>query len=296
MPCTPFDLDRALRDALAVYYFPGMWTWNRGVVSPLVQQAFDRSLQGQRTRYEAVGPLGDKDRETLERHSRVGHDLLARYMGWAPEYDLFWPLRVEADFEVFVPDPHRAGADLVAPDGRPIRYQGRIDMLMADQDDARWVVSHRVTDSAFADTDLLRLDEVGLGCCWGWRQDYLTPVAGIVYNELRCHGDPAFRRTLVARSDTELANFGSRLAVVATEMADPGVTPDPYPTPEHCSACAFRRPCLAMNEGSDVEAILSGDYKLRPDDEWVEGRLGAASWSMSRGAAPARFEGGRTAP
>ncbi len=25
------DLDRAVRDALAVYYFPGMWDWDRGV-------------------------------------------------------------------------------------------------------------------------------------------------------------------------------------------------------------------------------------------------------------------------
>lgn len=28
------DLDRAVRDALAVYYFPGMWDWDRGVRLP----------------------------------------------------------------------------------------------------------------------------------------------------------------------------------------------------------------------------------------------------------------------
>ena len=35
----PLDVDRAIRDALAVYYFPGMWDWTRAVVVPLVAQA-----------------------------------------------------------------------------------------------------------------------------------------------------------------------------------------------------------------------------------------------------------------
>jgi hypothetical protein len=36
-PTAP-DLDRAIRDALAVYYFPGMWDWDRRVRLPLVGQ------------------------------------------------------------------------------------------------------------------------------------------------------------------------------------------------------------------------------------------------------------------
>ena len=37
------DLDRAVRDGLAVYYFPGMWEWDRKVVLPLAFAAFDTS-------------------------------------------------------------------------------------------------------------------------------------------------------------------------------------------------------------------------------------------------------------
>ena len=33
-PAAP-DLDRALRDALAVYYYPGMWDWDRAVRLPV---------------------------------------------------------------------------------------------------------------------------------------------------------------------------------------------------------------------------------------------------------------------
>jgi hypothetical protein len=40
-PTAP-DLDRAVRDALAVYYFPGMWDWDRRVRLPLVGQELDR--------------------------------------------------------------------------------------------------------------------------------------------------------------------------------------------------------------------------------------------------------------
>src|SRR5580704_3235220 len=36
-------LPKALAEALAVYYFPGMWAWRREIVQPLVHQALDRA-------------------------------------------------------------------------------------------------------------------------------------------------------------------------------------------------------------------------------------------------------------
>ncbi len=287
VPAAPFDLDRAMRDALAVYYFPGMWTWNRGIVSPLVLQALERSLQGQRTRYAEVAELSAEDKEAYEADLAVGNSLLTRYMGWAPEYDLFWPLRVEADFDVHIPDVAHPGLELATPDGRPLHYQGRVDMLMSDQDDARWIVCHRISRDSFTDVELLRLDETALGCVWGWEHDNLIPVAGVVFNELRLEGDPAFRRTTIPRSRDETTAFGVRLASTALKMIDPDLEVGPSPTPEHCEICDFRGPCLALNLGAEPE--LSQAYRRRPEDEWVEGRLGSMSWSMSRGAAPPRF-------
>ena len=40
----PLDVDRALRHALAVYYFPGMWDWSRAIVLPLVAKALEDVL------------------------------------------------------------------------------------------------------------------------------------------------------------------------------------------------------------------------------------------------------------
>ena len=69
-------------------------------------------------------------------------------------------------------------------------------------------------------------------------------------------------------------------------MLEPGLPLYPTPTPEHCAACDFRAPCLAMNEGGDADAILKTNYRVRLPEAPEEGRLGAVTWSMNRGAAP----------
>lgn len=68
-------------------------------------------------------------------------------------------------------------------------------------------------------------------------------------------------------------------------MTDPELVP--YPTPGgHCSECPYRPPCLTMQEGGDPETLLAADYRIRPEEQPEEGRLGAVTWSMNRGAAP----------
>src|SRR5438270_12512811 len=86
------DLNKALRDALAVYYFPGMWEWDRAIVQPLVHQAMDRSLRGQ----AESGGDGEALHELLDR----GHALLVAYAAWPPTGDHLTPIRVVTDCEV----------------------------------------------------------------------------------------------------------------------------------------------------------------------------------------------------
>jgi hypothetical protein len=171
------DLDRAVRDALAVYYFPGMWDWDRRVRLPLVGQELDRALTRQRKRAD--------DRawqETLER----GKALLARYVEWAPQADRFAPVLVETDFEVNLLDPEAPDAALVTGRGEPIRYTGRIDMMAVDEHDAYWIVRHRVVDGAWPPTEQLAADEESLAACWAWEQYYLgMAITGTIHNELR---------------------------------------------------------------------------------------------------------------
>ena len=329
-PAFSVDLDRALRDALAVYYFPGMWEWNRSIVLPLAGQALDRALDKQR---EGFGGLTAEQNDHWEAEREAGRALLSHYLEWAPAVDRFWPVRVETDFDVQVPDWRSPGEDLVASGGSDaIRYQGRVDMLVVDEYDAYWVVRHRLARDGFADPDLLTLDDELLAAAWAWEIFYVgMRVSGTIHNELRPgeqapdpaepvgrprashafarararashrrmyaqaeaipsemvveEGGDMFRRTRIPRSAEELAGLGRNLGQEALEMADPHLAP--YPTPgAHCAECTYRAPCLAMQEGDDVEPLLARDYRPRPEEMPEEGRLGAVTWSMNRGAAP----------
>jgi hypothetical protein len=160
-PAAP-DLDRAIRDALAVYYFPGMWDWDNGVRLPLVGQELDRTLEGE---------ARDEARAVLE-----------RYIRWAPSVDRFAPVLVETDFEATVLDPD--GAAVVTAGGEPIRYRGRIDLMAVDRHDAYWIVRHRLVDGDWPTTEELIKDEEALAACWAWEQFYLgMAVTGTIYNE-----------------------------------------------------------------------------------------------------------------
>ncbi|MGH3721723.1 MAG: hypothetical protein ACRDRI_23320 [Pseudonocardiaceae bacterium] len=313
----PIDLARALRDALAVYYFPGMWEWDRSIVAPLVHQALDRSVRGQAQSDDQAL------RETLDR----GHALLDAYAAWAPTVDHFTPLRVDTDFEVNIPDPATPGANLVTPAGDEIRYCDRVDLLAIDSDDAYWVVQHRLVTDGWADHDALQLDERSIAWCWGWPLFYLgMQITGTVYNEIRADaGEPSataqqpggrpqirhrrmyarsgtisgerlhaegtdeFRRTRLRRSAAELAAASSDLA--AEVNAATGTDLEVYPSPEPgvCARCSYRPPCLVLNQGGDVSAELSRSYRHRAPETLQEGRLGGATWSMNRGAAPPRW-------
>ncbi len=188
-PALP-DLDRAVRDALAVYYFPGMWDWDRGVRLPLVAQELERALTRQR---EHSG--GDAEAAVWQEALEAGRALLDRYIAWAPAADRFSPVLVETDFEVNVLDSTRPEAGLVTAAGETIRYTGRIDLMAVDAHDEYWIVRHRVVDADWPPTGQLVADEEALAACWAWEQFYLgMTIAGTVYNELRL-ASPAPRRS-----------------------------------------------------------------------------------------------------
>lgn len=307
------DLGRALHDALAVYYFPGMWEWNRVIVQPLVHQALDRSLDAQ----------SDVDEQLRTR----GHALLDAYAAWAPAVDTFTPLMVEADVEANIPDPAEPGRELATPDGDVIRYADRVDLLAIDDDDIYWAVQHRLVTEDWAEQEDLLIDERTIAWCWAWSLHYLgMRVAGTIFNEVRLvdegwadtapvlaaplagqraghrrmyvraaelprervrmEGTDAFRRTRIVRSDAELAAAGRDVAAEARAATDPAVDVYPSPAPELCGRCAYRPPCLVMTEGGDPAQVLASEYTVRDPEFVEEGRLGGSTWSMNRGAAP----------
>lgn len=247
----------AARSALAVHYYPGMWTWDRTIVHPLVLKA-----------------------------AGAAASYMERYVEWAADIDDFEPLRVESDFDARIAHPDRDG-DLAAPDGRAVHYQGRVDALVVDEQRDQWLLWHRF--GSWTEVELLRLDEAALTAAWAWEQNFLDArVCGVLFNELTFEGE--FRRTRLVLSADAVAQAGQQLAAEARVMVDPVVAV--YPTPgAHCLDCAFLSPCTMLQHGQDpTEALVSG-FEPRPPEELEEGRLGGATWGMGRGAMPPRFHG-----
>jgi hypothetical protein len=211
-PVRPFELDTAIRDALAVYYYPGMWNWPRRIVEPIALSKYSDSMQRQFDRHgERFGTPGE-DAALFERMLPLGEAMLRRYFEWAPRVDSFHAIRVDTDFQVNPPDPDHPGDGLVAGD-REVRYAGRVDLLAVeqpvwlrqqDEQTQYWVVHHRVACGPWGDLHALLLDDRGNSSSWAGQHAARVRVGGVVYNELRADGDiPA-----QALSDTSVLETG----------------------------------------------------------------------------------------
>ncbi len=166
------DLNRAICDALAVYYYPGMWDWQSHIVLPLVRKAFMRTM-------EAVAPSPRREADI-----ELGTDLLEQYIAWAPSLDDFGPIKIETDVEALVPDVRQQDRGLLTGDGRRVLYTERIALLAVDAADEYWVVTHEVARE-WRELDDLLLDEAAVAACWAWEQTYLgMSIAGTVHNEI----------------------------------------------------------------------------------------------------------------
>jgi hypothetical protein len=352
-PADP-DLGQALREALDVYYFPGMWDWQPQVTRPLVFQGLERSFARQRERRGAIA--GDGGWQLA-----AGRGLLERYIEWAPGVDNFSPVLVQPEYDVHIVAPGPPPHGLLTAAGEPIRYRGTADLIAVDGHDAYWIVRYRLVEGDWPPTETLVGDEEAVTACWAWEQFYIgMAITGTIHNEMRAvvpsqpdadpppaprhrrglrkwlplsqderqqrrvrqhepsgggrsipqhrrmyaaakeparpdrieqHVAPNFRRTLVRRSRAEVAAAGRKLAAEAAQMADPGVTPDPSPSAENCSACDYFAPCQALLAEQDAGPVLASGYRQRPAHTLVEGRLGGGAWGLGRGAAPPKFRG-----
>jgi hypothetical protein len=300
-PPQVFDFGEAIHDALDVYYFPGMWEWNREIVRPLAVAGFEKAMRRQRAAYAQSRDLSAEQVRDWEQHLELGTGVLQRYFDWALETDRFTPIQVAAQFDVNVPDPANPDSGLITPDRRAIQCRVKIDLAVIDDHELYWLVEHRiVTDPAWPDLDQLRLDEQALTRSWAWQLGFLAKLEGTIHNELRAAiPDPAqtpevavraipgpggiitqrdtgsFRRTHIPRTELEIERRGVAVARETQEMTDPSLRIYPTPSWENCSTCAYRSPCLAINQGLDEQPILQASYRRRAGEDFEPGRLGS---------------------
>lgn len=85
---------------------------------------------------------------------------------------------------------------------------------------------------------------------------------------LKTQGVHFFSRKQVHRNETELINAGKNIYLEAMEMTRPGLPLYPSPGRFGCNFCAYRQPCLATNQGEDVEYLLNSGYEKRVRRYW----------------------------
>jgi hypothetical protein len=314
----------SLKDALAVYYYPGTWDWPHELKQSLVHKALKRAL--------------DDGGETHALDAATA--LLDSYDAWASTVDHFAPVRIDHDVQALVPDPRDPERGLTTPDGSAVIYTCRIDLLAIDAADEYWVVRHQIVDD-WQESDALIRDEPAVAGCWAWEQEYLgMEISGTIHNEVRINGpldlpapdrtangasyrvgqsepsgggraipqhrrllartartdDPTrveqytaglLRRTHIRRSRAEISLIPMLIGAEAIDMIG---NPAIYPTfAHHCQTCEFSSPCLALIEGTDAETILAQGFRRQPTEYSPKPRLGQSTWGFGRGAAPPQW-------
>ncbi|MDT5232384.1 MAG: hypothetical protein QOJ56_3400 [Mycobacterium sp.] len=314
----------SLKDALAVYYYPGTWDWPHELKQSLVHKALKRAL--------------DDGGETHALDAATA--LLDSYDAWASTVDHFAPVRIDHDVQALVPDPRDPERGLTTPDGSAVIYTCRIDLLAIDAADEYWVVRHQIVDD-WQESDALIRDEPAVAGCWAWEQEYLgMEISGTIHNEVRINGpldlpapdrtangasyrvgqsepsgggraipqhrrllartartdDPTrveqytaglLRRTHIRRSRAEISLIPVLIGAEAIDMIG---NPAIYPTfAHHCQTCEFSSPCLALIEGTDAETILAQGFRRQPTEYSPKPRLGQSTWGFGRGAAPPQW-------
>ena len=310
-------LPAALKDALAVYYYPGTWDWQPELKQSLVHKAVTRAL----------------DEAGATDALPTAMALLDSYDAWAGTVDDFAPVKIGHDVGGLVPDPRDPERGLTSPDGAAVIYTCRIDLLAVDAADEYWVVRHQILDE-WQELDALIGDEAAVAACWAWEQEYLgMDISGTIHNEVRLTGpfDPPdhsakrarvyqsepsgggraipqhrrlsvrtsrsdetghieqstagpLRRTRIRRSRAEIGAVGVLIGAEAIPMSsDPAI----YPTfAAHCQTCEFSTPCLALVARTDPEPMLAANFRRHAGEDQRKPRLGQSTWGFGRGAAP----------
>jgi len=300
-PLRVVDFDEAIHEAMDVYYFPGMWDWNRAIVRPVAVQGFVKSMRKQRAAYAERRELTPEQEQQWAQQLELGTEMLQRYFSWALHADRFTSVQVATLFDVTIPNPDRPQDGLLTPDGRGIWFRVRLDTVIVDEHENSWLVEHRLVDE-WGELDELVLDEQSLTRAWAWELAFLGKMSGTIINELRMPPagvelGPAdamdvralqgpsglikqeyndhVRRTQIPRGSAELADRGLAVAYEVREMTDPGLSLYPNPSPDKCGSCHYRRPCQAMSAGGDPAVILESAYRKRTVEDFEPGKLGS---------------------
>jgi hypothetical protein len=201
------DFGVAVHAGLEVYYDPETWDWlqddRRETVHALTLSAFTLEVNKQMKRVRDTGNWSEEQSAKFDDDLILGIKMLEHYFAWAPRADKgLRPVKSEIEFEVPVPatpelleglraDPARWSAIedklwFLGPDGlAPVVYQGRIDVVMLDEEtDKYWIMDHK-TAAQFGQQEHLSRDPQCGSYMWALMWVLGIQTEGVIYSELR---------------------------------------------------------------------------------------------------------------
>lgn len=177
------EFGTAIHAGLEVYYDPDFWDIHYTERTEMAVARFLTVTAEQRRIFQRH--FGEDFDKLVEYDARpeLGEGMLRGYAEWANQKDAFKPLYVEIEFEVPVPDPILPQRQFQV-DGLPVFYQGRIDMLVED-DEGYWIVDHKTAATFKEKEAYLMLDQQCGSYIWALQEQMGIKVEGVIYNELR---------------------------------------------------------------------------------------------------------------
>lgn len=204
---TPLEFGTAFHAAMEVYYDPDTWSWLKDdravVVRELARKAFHDTCTEQFRMHEKTfpdGTLPDELRDEFKERRALGDGMLDYFFTWAETRDRLTPLHREIEFEVPILFPHwlapwtlvelerRGFSDIdgyLYYKGKPVVYQGRIDLIAQDDQGKIWIVDHKTAANLQPTTEFLELDEQMGSYAWAAEIMLGIDIWGVLYSEHR---------------------------------------------------------------------------------------------------------------
>lgn len=186
----PLEFGTAYHKAMEAYYNPSTWQWHekeetRQMLELRAIKIFVDKCESQKAKY-----LSRTDRERLDEdvatdyteRVELGIGMLKYYFSIAPPLDKFKTLSTEQQFTVPVINPD-TGEQLLCQCGKPIVYDGRIDMLCEDEFGDYWIFDWKTARSIQTDDTFLYLDDQITSYCWALQMVLGIKVRGFIYHE-----------------------------------------------------------------------------------------------------------------
>ncbi len=198
---TPLDFGTEIHAGCEAWYDPQLWGTDPQVRAALGILAFRNSWLKHKEQYERDSRLSVEVQQDMADRLTLGIGMLTRYFEWSLKNDKgLTPVYTEIEFEVpiKVPDnlsmyngslPPRFGMTglnkrwLTFKD-EVVYYQGRIDLIVRDEQGRYWIVDHKTAGRLMEDTSFLELDEQMKSYAWAIQYVLGIKVAGVIYNEL----------------------------------------------------------------------------------------------------------------